>query len=196
MFFNLSRTACNKQRMCCFNTLFTTAIFPHSLTKAISHFAHAQNSKFPIWPIIIFPFKASLQGWHFLMRSPVCREKFMFSIVCFLLGRRSTDPFVLRHCVSALLMANEHWGSHCHVMSIDINCFLLLFSKVNLICMLCHCSKSLVGMQSGALFGGFLQAYNLGPVHMEASQPAYRAGALCRDLTSSLIPIQNLISVH
>ena len=31
---------------------------------------------------------------------------------------------------------------------------------------------------------------------MEASQPAYRAGALCRDLTSSLIPIQNLISVH
>ena len=30
---------------------------------------------------------------------------------------------------------------------------------------------------------------------MEASQPAYRAGAL-RDLTSSLIPIQNLISVH
>ena len=36
----------------------------------------------------------------------------------------------------------------------------------------------------------------LGPVHMEASQPAYRAGALCRDITSSLIPIQNLISVH
>ena len=31
---------------------------------------------------------------------------------------------------------------------------------------------------------------------MEASQPAYRAGALYRDLTSSLIPIQNLISVH
>ena len=31
---------------------------------------------------------------------------------------------------------------------------------------------------------------------MEASQPAYRAGALCRDLTSSLIPIQNLLSVH
>ena len=31
---------------------------------------------------------------------------------------------------------------------------------------------------------------------MEASQPAYRAGALCQDLTSSLIPIQNLISVH
>ena len=31
---------------------------------------------------------------------------------------------------------------------------------------------------------------------MEASQPAYRAGALCRDLTSSLIPIQNLISVQ
>ena len=31
---------------------------------------------------------------------------------------------------------------------------------------------------------------------MEASQPAHRAGALCRDLTSSLIPIQNLISVH
>ena len=31
---------------------------------------------------------------------------------------------------------------------------------------------------------------------MEASQPAYRAGACCRDLTSSLIPIQNLISVH
>ena len=38
--------------------------------------------------------------------------------------------------------------------------------------------------------------FALGPVHMEASQPAYRAGALCRDLTSSLIPIQNLISVH
>ena len=35
-----------------------------------------------------------------------------------------------------------------------------------------------------------------GPVHMEASQPAYRAGSLCRDLTSSLIPIQHLISVH
>ena len=31
---------------------------------------------------------------------------------------------------------------------------------------------------------------------MEASQPAYRAGALYLDLTSSLIPIQNLISVH
>ena len=31
---------------------------------------------------------------------------------------------------------------------------------------------------------------------MEASQPTYRAGALCRDLASSLIPIQNLISVH
>ena len=31
---------------------------------------------------------------------------------------------------------------------------------------------------------------------MEASQPAYRAGAFCRDLTSSLIAIQNLISVH
>ena len=31
---------------------------------------------------------------------------------------------------------------------------------------------------------------------MEASQPAYRAGALCRDLTSCLIPTQNLISVH
>ena len=31
---------------------------------------------------------------------------------------------------------------------------------------------------------------------MEASQPAYGAGALCRDLTSSLISIQNLISVH
>ena len=31
---------------------------------------------------------------------------------------------------------------------------------------------------------------------MEASQPADRAGAFCRDLTSSLIPIQNLISVH
>ena len=31
---------------------------------------------------------------------------------------------------------------------------------------------------------------------MEASQPAYQAGALCRDLTSSLIPIQNLVSVH
>ena len=28
---------------------------------------------------------------------------------------------------------------------------------------------------------------------MEASQPAYQAGALCRDLTSSLIPIQTLI---
>ena len=36
----------------------------------------------------------------------------------------------------------------------------------------------------------------LGPVHMEASQPAYRAGALCRYLPSSLIPIQNLIAVH
>ena len=31
---------------------------------------------------------------------------------------------------------------------------------------------------------------------MKVSQPAYRAGALCRELTSSLIPIQNLISVH
>ena len=31
---------------------------------------------------------------------------------------------------------------------------------------------------------------------MKASQPAYRAGAFCRDLISSLIPIQNLISVH
>ena len=36
----------------------------------------------------------------------------------------------------------------------------------------------------------------LGPVHMEASQPAYRARDFCRDLTSSPIPIQNLISVH
>ena len=35
-----------------------------------------------------------------------------------------------------------------------------------------------------------------GPVHMEASQHAYRGGAFCRDLTSSLIPIQNLICVH
>ena len=35
-----------------------------------------------------------------------------------------------------------------------------------------------------------------GPVHFEASQPAYRAGAFCRDLTSSPIPIQHLISVH
>ena len=34
-----------------------------------------------------------------------------------------------------------------------------------------------------------------GPVHMEASQPAYRAGALCQDLIASLIPIQHLISV-
>ena len=31
---------------------------------------------------------------------------------------------------------------------------------------------------------------------MEASQLAYRAGALCQDLTSSLIPLSNLISVH
>ena len=31
---------------------------------------------------------------------------------------------------------------------------------------------------------------------MEASQPFYQAGALCRDLTSSLIPIQNSISFH
>ena len=31
---------------------------------------------------------------------------------------------------------------------------------------------------------------------MEASQPAYRAGALCRDLTLFLVPIQYLISVH
>ena len=31
---------------------------------------------------------------------------------------------------------------------------------------------------------------------MKASQPAYRGGALCRDLTASLIPIQTLISVH
>ena len=36
----------------------------------------------------------------------------------------------------------------------------------------------------------------LGPVHMEASQPAYRAGALCRDLTLPLILIQNSLSVH
>ena len=43
----------------------------------------------------------------------------------------------------------------------------------------------------------FTSRYFLGgPVHMEASQPAYRAGAFCRHLTSSLIPIQNLISVH
>ena len=31
---------------------------------------------------------------------------------------------------------------------------------------------------------------------METSRPAYRAGAPCRDLTASLIPIQTLISVH
>ena len=31
---------------------------------------------------------------------------------------------------------------------------------------------------------------------MEASQLAYRAGAFCRDLTLSLIPMQNLISVN
>ena len=35
-----------------------------------------------------------------------------------------------------------------------------------------------------------------GPVHMQASQTAYRAGALCRDLTAFLIPMQTLISVH
>ena len=37
---------------------------------------------------------------------------------------------------------------------------------------------------------------DLGPVNMDVRQPAYRAGALCRNPTSSLIPIQNLISVH
>ena len=31
---------------------------------------------------------------------------------------------------------------------------------------------------------------------MKASWPAYRAEVFCRELTSSLIPIQNLISVH
>ena len=31
---------------------------------------------------------------------------------------------------------------------------------------------------------------------MEASQPAYWARALCRDLTFFLIPIQNLTPVH
>ena len=31
---------------------------------------------------------------------------------------------------------------------------------------------------------------------MEASQPSYRAGGLCGDLTPTLIPIQNLISAH
>ena len=35
-----------------------------------------------------------------------------------------------------------------------------------------------------------------GRVHMKASQAVSRAKALCRDLTSSLIPIQNLISFH
>ena len=35
----------------------------------------------------------------------------------------------------------------------------------------------------------------VGPVHMEASHPTYRAGTLCHDLTLSLIPMQNLTSV-
>ena len=34
------------------------------------------------------------------------------------------------------------------------------------------------------------------PIHVKASHPAFRGGALCRDLTSSRILIQNLISVH
>ncbi len=37
---------------------------------------------------------------------------------------------------------------------------------------------------------------DLGPVHMEASQPAYRAGAFCRDLTLSQFPTKSLSSVH
>ena len=41
-----------------------------------------------------------------------------------------------------------------------------------------------------------ITSQELGPVHMEASQPAYRAGGFCRDLSVSLFPIQSLFSVH
>ena len=43
-----------------------------------------------------------------------------------------TDPFVLTNCVSALLIANQRWGSHCHAHR--CYCFVLLFSTVKLIC--------------------------------------------------------------
>ena len=48
-----------------------------------------------------------------------------------LLGIRSTDPFVLQLCVSALLIANQRWGSHCHAHR--SYCFMFLFSMVTLI---------------------------------------------------------------
>ena len=45
-----------------------------------------------------------------------------------LLGRQSTDPFVLIHCVSALLIVNQRWGSHCYAHHSYF--FFVLFSMV------------------------------------------------------------------
>ena len=64
--------------------------------------------------------------------------------------------------------------------------------------MLIFCNLNTLRDQYGGFLHERLRAYKrlcnvnaaLGSVHSEASQPAYRAGALCRDLTSSLIPIQ------
>ena len=47
------------------------------------------------------------------MKSKACAlDSFSFS---FLLGRRSADPILCKHCASASLRANQLWGSHGHV---------------------------------------------------------------------------------
>ena len=70
----------------------------------------------------------------------------------------TADPVVQTHCVSALLRANQRWGSRCHAhLSF---CFDLFFSTVKLICILHNRSKSLLRMRSGALLGGFIEAHN------------------------------------
>ena len=69
---------------------------------------------------------------------------------------------LFRHIVvSALLRANQRWGSRCHAGLSFVLSFDLLFSTVKLICILHNRSKSLLRMRSGALLGGFLEAHNL-----------------------------------
>ena len=85
---------------------------------------HLQNND-------LFPFSATL--------SISCYDHSYYETTLILLGRRSTDPFVLTRerslvltdYVSALLIANQRWGSYCHAH--QSYCFLLLFSTVKLI---------------------------------------------------------------
>ena len=58
------------------------------------------------------------------------------SMLTDLLGRWSADPFVLADCDSALLRANQRWGSHCHAHL--CYCLLLSFLAVKLICISRH----------------------------------------------------------